>query len=230
MAKKFDPKAKARKQKIIAIAGAVLLLALLAFQVPRTLKMLNKKPPPSAAAVAAPALPVPGIPLPPATGVALPASAPSQTLSDTDPAPSPSAGQLVAFDRFASKDPFAPQLQVCEPGTCPADSPAPAPSPRKPIGTNEPSGPAPGDTSAQPTAAVITVNGVKETVDVSETFPEVDPVFQLVSLTASSAKIGVAGGSLGNGAATVTLKKGKPLTLMNTADGARYKLVLVSTS
>ena len=41
MAKKVDPKAKAKRQKINAGIGGVLLLAVLAFQVPRTLKMLH---------------------------------------------------------------------------------------------------------------------------------------------------------------------------------------------
>ena len=41
-AKRIDPlKAKEAKQKKIAIGGAVLLLALLAFQGPKTLKMLQ---------------------------------------------------------------------------------------------------------------------------------------------------------------------------------------------
>jgi len=34
------------------------------------------------------------------------------------------------------------------------------------------------------------------------------------------------GGSYASGAATVTLHENKPVTLMNTADGTRYKLVL----
>ena len=40
--KKFDPKAKAKRQKMIAAVGGVLLLGLLAFQVPRTMKMLKQ--------------------------------------------------------------------------------------------------------------------------------------------------------------------------------------------
>ena len=41
-AKKVDPvKAKAKRQKIIAIVGAVILLGLLAFQVPRVMKQLR---------------------------------------------------------------------------------------------------------------------------------------------------------------------------------------------
>ena len=43
------------------------------------------------------------------------------------------------------------------------------------------------------------------------------------------AKIGIAGGALASGAGTVTLRPGKPVTLVNTADGTRYELKLVST-
>ena len=42
MAKKIDPKAKAKRQKIYAGIGGVILLAVLAFQVPRTLKLLHQ--------------------------------------------------------------------------------------------------------------------------------------------------------------------------------------------
>ena len=59
-------------------------------------------------------------------------------------------------------------------------------------------------------------------------FPVSNPTFVLVSLTKSSAKIGIAGGSLEGSTQTVTLKKGVPLTLMNTADGTRYVLRLVA--
>jgi hypothetical protein len=49
-------------------------------------------------------------------------------------------------------------------------------------------------------------------------------------LTSGVARIGIAGGSYENGAATVSLKKGQAITLMNTADGTRYTLRLVATS
>jgi len=52
------------------------------------------------------------------------------------------------------------------------------------------------------------------------------PLFHLISLTAHTAKISIVGGSYANGARTVTLKESKPLTLMNTADGTRYQLIL----
>ena len=52
------------------------------------------------------------------------------------------------------------------------------------------------------------------------------PLFHLISTTAHSAKISIVGGSYANGAAAVTLRENRPLTLMNTADGTRYRLVL----
>jgi hypothetical protein len=64
-------------------------------------------------------------------------------------------------------------------------------------------------------------------VTVATDFPADSPFFHLVSLTATTAKIGIAGGTLATGS-TVTLKKGKAVTLMNTADGTRYILVLIS--
>jgi hypothetical protein len=56
--------------------------------------------------------------------------------------------------------------------------------------------------------------------------PTVVPLFHLVSVTAHTATISIAGGSYATGAPTVTLKENKPVTLMNTADGTRYTLVL----
>ena len=50
-----------------------------------------------------------------------------------------------------------------------------------------------------------------------------------MSLKNGTAKVGIVGGSYANGSQTITLKKGgKPVTLMNTADGTTYVLRLVS--
>ena len=62
--------------------------------------------------------------------------------------------------------------------------------------------------------------------DASATDPSIQPLFHLVSVTAHSAKISIVGGSYANGAPVVTLQENKPVTLMNTADGTRYKLIL----
>jgi hypothetical protein len=47
-----------------------------------------------------------------------------------------------------------------------------------------------------------------------------------VSLTATTATVAVAGGSYASGSQTLTLHVNKPVTLVNTADGTRYTLVL----
>jgi hypothetical protein len=228
MAKKFDAKAKAKRQKIILAVLGVVFIGVLAWQVPSVLKMMNEKPPPAATAPPPPT-PVAGTPIA-GTPVSAPgAAAPAGTLADSDPVAQPAGGQLVRFDRFASKDPFQQQL---------SDSPTAPPGNGTPsaAGTRGGAGGA-GQGSSAPkpprppaaTTAEIMVNGTKETVSVGGTFPLADPVFVLVSVTKTSAKVGVAGGSLDSGNRTVTLQKGKRLTLENTVDGARYTLVLVAT-
>jgi hypothetical protein len=227
MAAKFDPKAKAKKQKIVAAVLGVVLLGVLAWQVPSFMKTLNKKPPPSAAPAPAPA-PVPGATgavVPPATGTPVATSVSSGTLIDSDPAAQAAGGQLVSFDRFASKDPFAQQLgtpTAPAAGKAAASKPAPPPPPPPPPPAAKP--------SAAATAARISVNGVAQQVGVGGSFPQADPMFVLASLTTTTAKVGIADGTLDTGSSTVTLKKGKKLTLQNTVDGARYELLLISTS
>jgi hypothetical protein len=79
---------------------------------------------------------------------------------------------------------------------------------------------------------VISVNGAPaQLIQIDQDFPlpPYDPIFRLVSLGRGAVKIAIAGGSYTSGAPTVTLKKGKPLTLENTADGTRYVLKLLWT-
>jgi hypothetical protein len=219
---KIDPKAKAKRQKIIAAVLGVVLLGVLAWQIPSLMKTLNKKPPASAAAAPPPAAPT-GAPAGAPTPVSAAAPTGSTTLTDSDPAPQAGSGQLLSFDRFSSKDPFAQQAEA--PKTTPsAATSAPKPPPAPP--------PPPASASEQPAAksteARISVNGAAEDVSVGGDFPSADPVFHLVSLTSKTAKVSIAGGSLSSGVSTVTLRKGKKVTLMNTADGTRYELLLVS--
>jgi hypothetical protein len=231
MAKKVDLKAKAKRQKIMAAGGAVLLVGILAIQVPKTMKMMNAEAPPQPPPATAPVavgtdpsvLPTPGS----AVG-ATPVAATSAALTDSDPPPQAGAGQLVAFGRFASKDPFAQQVDpdkaVATPssqsgGESGAPVPAGAPGSAPGVVSSSPSGPV--------SSVVISVNGVEETVAIKGEFPKDEPIFRLVSATATTAKIGIAGGALASGEATVTLRKGKATTLVNTADGTRYELKLV---
>ena len=229
---KRDPKAKAKRQKIMAVGGGVLLLAILAFQVPRTMKMLNAKAPEPAPAAVEPGtvpsdpsvLPTPGV----VGGGAAPTASGDGTLIDSDPAPVAANGQLVSFGRFASKDPFVEQIDPTTVGGGGGSTPAPS---GVGVGTS-----VPGTVPVTPTtgspgvagSAVISVNGVEETVTRGTEFPKDSPVFRLVKVVGGEVKIGIAGGALASGSPTVTLRKGKAVTLVNTADGTRYELKLVS--
>jgi hypothetical protein len=75
---------------------------------------------------------------------------------------------------------------------------------------------------------VIAVNGAEETVALRAEFPKDEPVFRLVSITGGKARIGIAGGAFASGSPTLTLERGTPITLVNTADGIRYELELIS--
>jgi len=258
MAKKFDPKAKAKRQKIMVAVGGVILLGLLAFQVPRTMKMLNQTGVDAAAPASTTASTV-TTPLASSPGGATSVSAgvSGDGLVDPDSVPAPQSGQLLAFSRFRTKDPFSQQLDLtcagggtssegsagsgCSGGSGsgsgstsaapPAQSrKAPATPPSKggsvaPAGPPAATAPAP---APKPTTAKISVNGESESVSVGAQFPASNPTFTLVSLTKTSARIGIAGGSFESGGATITLQKNKALTLMNTADGTRYVLRLIS--
>lgn len=233
MAKRFDPKAKARKQKIVAAVLGVVLLGVMAYQAPTILGLFGGG---SSEVASEPAPPAPPAPTAPTTGAPTPAAAApaagSAQLVDTDLAPEPTQGQLVTFDRFESKDPFAQQAQKDEDGSAAASEPAPAKDSglaEDPgdLGAESPAPPPPPPTKAE--TATISVNGASSQVAVGGDFPEDDPIFKLVSLTRTSAKVGIVDGTYATGSPTITLKKGgKPVTLMNTADGTTYVLRLVS--
>jgi hypothetical protein len=241
MAKKtLDPKAKEKRQKIIAACLGVALLGVAAFQAPKMMKMMHPKPPSQPTVIPTASAPPPNSPLPSSlggTGVA-------QTAAATSPStglPSASAGQLVAFGRFASKNPFVQQVNSCDTcstGASTGKTTTPGPGSTGSTGSTgtktappktAPTAPPP-VAPAAPTHAVLSVNGTRETVAVGAEFPASAPTFVLRSLTRKSAKIAVAGGSLADGSPTVTLRLGKTLTLQNTADGSRYALILVSVS
>lgn len=243
-AKRVDPlKAKQARQKKIAIGGAVLLLALLAYQGPKTLKMLKGPQPvtpPAAQATpgtATPAPATPGAPVAtPATGgVATPATPATELASvpDSDAAPEAEQGQLATFERFASKDPFAQQAQpVAEPRVSKPNEgkqeAAPKPVKKKPAAPGGFTAPATPPVLA--TATSIAVNGVPGDVTLETPFPADEPTFVLVSVAkdGKSVELGIAGGAYAGGGETMKLKLGQTITLQNTADGSRYELKLLS--
>jgi hypothetical protein len=246
MAKKIDPKAKAKRQKIYAGIGGVILLAVLAFQVPRTLKLLHQSnanassATTSSSSTTTPTTTGPIVPPSLGGGNATPGTSAvsSDGISDPGVLPAPQSGQLLAFSRFQTKDPFAQQLSTGATGAS-GSTGSGATGSTGATGGGSGSGSTGGSGSSggggnQPpaklTSATISVNGVSEAVQVGGQFPASNPTFVLVSVTHTTAKVGIAGGSIQGSQQTVTLKKNTPVTLMNTADGTRYVLRLLSVS
>jgi len=249
-------KEKAAKQKKIAIGGGVLLVALLAIQVPRTMKMMNGHPAPPVVSTTAPdgttttTVAAPADP----NSLAAPTLAGSPTTETTTTTASNlvasvpvevDPGQLENFQRFASKDPFASQTPTAGATSSSSGSSTPSKSsggtPKRTSGssagsggtvtvpkvTTPPASPAsPTPATPAPTTGVISLNGVLSAVGVGTDFPATAPVFHLVSLTATTAKLGIAGGSYADGSQAITLKLKTPVTLQNTADGTKYTLIL----
>jgi len=239
MAKRVDPKAKAKRQKIVAAVLGVLFLGVMVYQAPTILGLFGGSssevatepaPPPSPSA--APGAPAAGAAIPAAATPAAPAGG-AAALVDSDPAPAATQGTLITFDRFDSKDPFAQQAEKAAEGR--ASQPA-AVSGGPSAGIAEPrpeptADPEPARPSARAATAKISVNGVSSDVTAGGTFAASDPIFKLVSLTKRAAKVGIVDGTYATGSQTITLKRGgKPVTLMNTAEGTTYVLRLLSVS
>jgi hypothetical protein len=236
-------KAKQKKQKIVAGVLGVVFLGVMAFEGPKTWKKLH--PPAVQArpsydeAGATTTATTPSLAAPSLSGNPTPSTETPSGGSLASSTPPPVAdGQLTSFSRFASKDPFAQQLDAKDQGDSSSggsSSPSSSGGARASgDGGTSSSGDSGGSASAPtPGTAVISLNGTLYTVAVgsdfpaaSETDPSIVPVFHLVSATAHSVKISIVGGSYASGSSSVTLQENKPVTLMNTADGTRYKLIL----
>lgn len=250
--------AKQRRQKKIAVGGAVLLAVVLAIQVPRLMNRGGSSAPATAAAdttgtatttgattpgataggaAAAPTAPTAG-----ATSTATGSTTTHTKLPDSDVAPTRLRSQLASFELFDSKDPFVQQVSsapapTAAVGTAPMASSTPGASgptaspgapPSTNVQTTQP--PVTARTLAHALSAMIEVNGRSERVGVDQAFPSSSPTFKLVSLANGVAMIGIAGGAYASGAQTATLQQGTTLTLVDTSSGLRYELRLVSTS
>jgi hypothetical protein len=203
-------KKKAAKQKKILIVLCVPMLGALFF----AYQTLNKLHSASAPQVVAPAATPAGTSAP-GTGTT-PAAPTGTPISATTPIPATSdVGKLGNMSMLASKDPFF--------DAGPHDVKATAPTQDK---TKKPV-----KIEIKPSSAVISVNGKVYGVAVRAVFPtSKDPalngVFRLVGLTATRATISVVGGSYSDGSQKLTLTLNRAVTLVNTANGRTYTLVL----
>jgi hypothetical protein len=227
--------AKDKRMKKVAIGGAVLLVAILAFEVPKMLHSggsSTSSPPPATTATTpgASTTPAPATTPPGTASAAVVPTAASTKLSDTDVPPTRTKSQLYSFSHFTGKDPFVQQVNT-----------APAGSGSSQSSTGNNPKPANGTTTAaishKPTrtlaangAVRISVNGRIQIVRVGGSFPSANPLFRLVSVSGGVARIGIASGSYTSGARTVSLAPGRSLTLMDTADGVRYSIRLISAA
>jgi hypothetical protein len=220
MAKRLDPKAKAKREKIIAGVAGLVLLGVLAFAIPFTMKQLKSQQDPAAAA---------------ATPTTTTAPTVTASLASSGGASTVPLSQLGSLSRFDSKDPFAQQVDPHTVVVLVGQLPGPAgrsSGSGAPTASSSPPPPAPRPAPPPPNSAVITVNGgPPQKISVGQDFPlaPYDPLFHLAGVARGVAKISIAGGSLSDGHAAVTLRKGRPLTLQNDADGTQYVLRLLWT-
>jgi hypothetical protein len=223
--------AKDRRAKRLAIGGAVLLAAVLAFEMPKVLKghgSASSAPP--AATTTTPSYGASTTPTgtPVTSAAVLPAT--SAKLTSSDLAPRRSKSQLYSFSHFAGKDPFVQQVSASDITSSPAGTSG---------ASNGGSGSKKTSSTAQTTSArmlartgVVTlqVNGKTQSVRIGGSFPSSNPLFKLVSVSRGLVRIGIASGSYQSGAQTVSLVSGRTLTLVDTADGVRYRIRLLSAS
>jgi hypothetical protein len=202
-------KQKEAKQKKVLFILVPVFLALIAWQGPKTFKAITGGNAPATPTTAAPAT-TPGAPTPgsaPSTpGAGAPASG---ELVDTDTPPSALEGQLTNFSVFPGRDPFSG-----------------GPKPPTPAGPTTGTG---GSSQSTPTSARLEVNGAAQTVAINGTFPDNDPVFRLVSVTATSALVALSSGQkFTNDNSTEEIKVGATLTVTGD-DGSSFSIKLLST-
>jgi hypothetical protein len=222
--------AKDRRAKKLLIGGSVVLVAVLAFEVPKMLHHggASSTPPPATTTTGAAtaATTAPGVA---AAAVVVPTTA-SLKLPNSDTQPRRSVALLYSFSHFTGKDPFAQQLSTAAPtgasGTSSCTGNCQAPASQAAAVTHQQSG----RTLAATGAARISVNGQVQVVRVGASFPSSNPLFRLMRASHGGVRIGIANGSYSSGAQTVTLTLGRTLTLVDTADGIRYKIRLLASS
>jgi hypothetical protein len=202
--------ARERKQKIFVVVGGLLLVGLLAIQLP---KLLGGSSSPTAQTTTTATTADATQSAPGATPVAL-VGADAET------------GKITSLSAFKTKDPFVQQVVTLNGLGAPAEGEGSK-------GTGGTSGKATKFATGKTAGAavtIVTVNGARQVLEPGMKFPSSDPLFVLVAEKPGSKAVvvGIAGGAYSGGARTTTLKVGKPLTLVNTTTGARYKISLVS--
>lgn len=214
--------ARERKQKIFVAVGGIVLLGLLALQLPKLMGGSSSEATTTTTSTlpGSPATATPGTASTPGTPGAIQVS-----LVDTDRPLPHSPEKLHSFSGFRAKDPFLQQVVQPEPEPVRTE---PA-RPRKARVKTPSKDFSAGQKVRAAQVTVISVNGVRHALEPGAKFPAADPVFLLVSVRPGSKTVvvGIPGGKYENGSKTTKLEQGKPLDLVNEKTKSRYRLKLV---
>ena len=207
-----------RRKKIFLVGLAVVLVAVLAFQLPKLMKRSSSSSSTAATSV---------------TTLATPAAASdaSRTLASV----SAPAKRMRAIRRLAPKDPFVPLIKDTATTSTPASARSTARTPARaatrvtPLrivqATAKPAVVKPAHVRpAVPTAAVIRTNGKRQVVGLSQVFSVGDARFRLSAVTRNAIRIKVVGGLFAGGKQSITVRKSHGVKLANTATGVTYQL------
>jgi hypothetical protein len=232
-----NAKEKEKKQKIVLAVGGVVLLAMLAIQLPKLMKH-------GGGATASPVSATVTTTAADGTAAA-PAAAELTTFQNTDAALPKSLDKLSSFSRFHAKDPFKQQAtdKPAAPGAQAQASPAATVQPQSAVKAAAGAGPIFGmlelPTTSRATAAPaitglpaarLRINGKAVRIAIGRSFPASNPFFRLAGFGPGNVKIAVVRGSLADGSSTLTLRRRHPVTLVNTVNGGRYTIQFLATA
>jgi hypothetical protein len=195
----------AETRKKLLLAGlAVVLVALLAFELPKIMKRSS-----SSSSTAS-------------TSVATTAN-PAVTFGGSTPLTAAEAKRLRLIRRLEAKDPFVPLIRESTSTSLPAHAVRARhskPGLAKPVHVKP----------TAPAAAVIRTNGQRQVVGLSQVFNVGDAKFRLVAVTRKAMRIKVIGGVFAGGKQGIRVRKGHPLKLANSATGVQYRLLFTAAA
>ena len=222
--------AKDKRTKKLAAVLAVVLVAVLAYEVPKVMHNGSSTAAPPAATTPTDTTAT-GVPVTaPGTSAAAVTPTASTKLPNSDVQPARSKSTLLAFTHFSGKDPFVQQVSNATTPVQTASASVPASSGGSSSSASNGTQTKHVRTLAATGTARISVNGRIQLVRVGATFPSANPLFRLVAVTNGVARIAIANGSYSSGAHTISLSTGRSLTLVDTADGIRYRIRLITAS
>ena len=233
---------KDKRTKRVAIGGAVLLVAVLAFEVPKVMKhggsgsrLLRPRRPPRTADT--------GVSTPAATPAGTAAAAVTPTAStklpNSDVVPRRAKSQLLLLQPLRRQGPVRAAGVDAAGAADQSAAPGAGPDARRDHGrereklrrARQSSSGRQSRTLAVTGAVKITVNGRPETVRVGASFPSENPLFKLVSVSPRRGR-GSGSRTAPTRAARIPSPSSRPdsLTLVDTADGIHYRIRLLSVA